>query len=36
VLFLYSFVDNNKLVLAPNEATLSEILTRLEKAASIR
>jgi hypothetical protein len=36
VLFLYSFVDNNKLVITDKEATLAEILTRLEKAASIR
>jgi len=35
-LFLYSFVDNSKLVVAKNEATLREILTRLENQAFIR
>ncbi len=36
-LFLYSFVDNNtKLVLTNKESTLTEILTRLEKARAIR
>jgi len=36
VLFLYSFVDNAKLVLTNNEETLGEVIGRLEKAASIR
>jgi hypothetical protein len=36
ILFMYSLVDNNKLVITDKEITLAEILTRLEKAASIR
>jgi hypothetical protein len=36
LIFLYSFVDNTKLVLTTEENTLSEIISRLEKAASIR
>ncbi len=37
ILFLYSFVDNNKkLVITNKEGTLAEIITRLEKSASIR
>jgi hypothetical protein len=36
ILFMYSFVDNNKLVITDKEDTLAEILARLEKAASIR
>ncbi|MEI8327869.1 MAG: hypothetical protein WCG02_01920 [Candidatus Taylorbacteria bacterium] len=35
-LFLYSFIDNSKLVIAPNEKTLAEILTRLEKRSFVR
>jgi hypothetical protein len=36
ILFLYSFIDNTRLALASDEATLVEILTRLEKQALIR
>ncbi len=36
VLFLYSFVDNQRLVIASNEAVLTEIIARLEKQAFIR
>ncbi|MEK7642009.1 MAG: hypothetical protein AAB365_03395 [Patescibacteria group bacterium] len=36
ILFLYSFVDNTHLALASDEATLTEVLTRLEKQSSIR
>jgi len=35
-LFLYSFVDNSKLVITRNKQTLTEILTRLEKKAFVR
>lgn len=35
-LFLYSFIDNTRLVVAANEATLTEILNRLEKEAFVR
>jgi hypothetical protein len=35
-LFLYSFVDTSKIVVAGNEQVLAEILTRLEKQAFIR
>ncbi|MEK7609922.1 MAG: hypothetical protein AAB470_02260 [Patescibacteria group bacterium] len=35
-LFLYSFIDNSHLIITGNEATLSEILTRLEKQSLIR
>ncbi len=35
-LFLYSFIDSNHLVITSNEATLTEILTRLEKQSFIR
>ena len=35
-LFLYSFIDNSRLVIAGNEATLSEIIARLEKSAFVR
>ena len=34
--FLYSFIDNNHTVITTNEATLAEILTRLERQAYIR
>jgi hypothetical protein len=34
--FLYSFIDNTHLVITDTEATLAEILTRLEKKALIR
>ncbi len=36
ILFLYSFVDNTKLVLTTAESTLAEIISRLEKAAGVR
>jgi hypothetical protein len=36
VLFLYSFVSNDKMVMAGSEAALTEILTRLEKQAFVR
>ena len=36
VLFLYSFIDNNHLIVTPNEATLVEVLNRLEKQSFIR
>ncbi len=36
ILFMYSFLDNTKLVITNNEATLSEILIRLEKQAFVR
>jgi hypothetical protein len=36
VLFLYSFIDTNKLVVAGSEAALIEILSRLDKQAFIR
>lgn len=35
-LFLYSFIDNTHLVITKDEATLAEILTRLEKQSYIR
>ena len=35
-LFLYSFIDNNKLIITSSESTLTEILTRLEQKAFIR
>lgn len=35
-LFLYSFIDNSRLVVAANENTLKEILTRLENQSFIR
>jgi hypothetical protein len=35
-LFLYSFIDNSKLIIAGNETTLTEIVSRLEKQAFIR
>jgi len=35
-LFMYAFLDNAKLVLAGNEQVISEIMSRLEKAAHIR
>jgi hypothetical protein len=36
VLFLYSFIDNTKLVVTGNENTLTEILSRLEKQSFMR
>lgn len=36
IIFLYSFIDNKSLVITKNEATLEEIITRLEKQAFIR
>ncbi len=36
ILFLYSFIDNSKLVIAPDEDTLSAIISRLEKQAFVR
>ena len=36
ILFLYSFIDNSHLAIASDEATLIEVLTRLEKQALIR
>jgi hypothetical protein len=36
VLFLYSFIDNNTLVIAQNEAALTEIITRFENQAYVR
>lgn len=36
VLFLYSFIDNNTLVIAQNEAALGEIITRFENQAYVR
>ncbi len=36
VLFLYSFIDNNTLVIAQNEAALGEIITRFESQAYVR
>ena len=36
VLFLYSFIDNNTLVMAQNEAALGEIIHRFESRAYIR
>ena len=36
VLFLYSFIDNNHIVLATSEAVLTEALTRVEKQAYVR
>lgn len=31
ILFLYSFIDNSKLVMTNNEATLAELISRLDK-----
>lgn len=36
ILFLYSFIDNTRLVVTDREATLTEIINRLEKQALIR
>ena len=36
MLFLYSFVSNDKIVITDNETVLSEIITRLDKKAFIR
>ncbi len=36
ILFLYSFIDNTKLVISDTESTLAEILSRLEKQSFIR
>ena len=36
ILFLYSFINNDKLIIARDEATLSEIISRLEKQAFSR
>ncbi len=36
ILFLYSFIDSNHLVITTSEATLAEIITRLEKQSFIR
>jgi hypothetical protein len=36
VLFLYSFINNSKLLIAGNEDALIEILARLEKQAFVR
>ena len=36
ILFLYSFLDNTKLVIAGNEEALAEIIKRLEKRAFVR
>ncbi|MEK9177772.1 MAG: hypothetical protein AAB777_01475, partial [Patescibacteria group bacterium] len=36
VLFLYSFIDNTKLVITSKEATLAEIISRLEQQAFMR
>lgn len=36
ILFLYSFIDNTKLVISDKESTLAEILSRLEKQSFIR
>ncbi len=36
IIFLYSFIDNAKLVITSNEATLTEIIARLEKGAFMR
>ncbi len=36
VLFLYSFIDNTKLIITSREATLVEIISRLEQQAFIR
>jgi hypothetical protein len=36
VIFLYSFIDNTKLVITSREGTLAEIITRLEQQAFIR
>ncbi|MEI6304962.1 MAG: hypothetical protein WCP09_03025 [Candidatus Taylorbacteria bacterium] len=35
-LFLYSFIDNNRLVISTNEDTLAEIILRLEREAYVR
>jgi hypothetical protein len=36
IIFLYSFIDNTKLVVTGSEATLSEILRRLEQQTYVR
>ncbi|MEI8249485.1 MAG: hypothetical protein WCG07_03255 [Candidatus Taylorbacteria bacterium] len=36
VLFLYSFLDNTRLIVTGSEATLTEVLTRLEKQSFMR
>ena len=36
VLLLYSFIDNNTLVIAQSEAALGEIITRFENQAYVR
>ena len=36
VLFLYTFIDNNRLVVAGNEDTIGEMVKRLEKEAFVR
>ncbi len=36
IIFLYSFISNDKLVISNNEEALAEIITRLEKASFIR
>ncbi|MFA6554425.1 MAG: hypothetical protein WCS89_02860 [Candidatus Paceibacterota bacterium] len=36
IIFLYSFIDNNKLVITDSEETLQEIISRLEKTTLIR
>lgn len=35
-LFLYSFIDNNRMVISANENTLAEIILRLEREAYVR
>ncbi len=36
ILFLYSFIDNKKLIIATSESVISEILSRLEKQTFVR
>ena len=36
ILFLYSFIDNNTLIITKNEASLNELLSRLEKQSLVR
>jgi hypothetical protein len=36
IIFLYSFIDNNKIVITTNETTLAEIISRLEQQGYMR
>ena len=36
IIFLYSFLDNTRIVFASDESLIAEIMTRLEKQANMR